>query len=289
VFFVPDLSPYSGNWSTSAVEVVSEVSLSQLSAFAVRAPDQHMIGYFLTTDAGGVLRSSRVKPGSIIEDPTLLACGSGTLSASAQWNGQAIMLAASSSRTPLGCTMDSGLGVLPQHLTVTSISLDGSTVQVLHDSVMAGDAVAFVDLQLHDSGAWVVYQYMGLSAEVQPPVMVMRLDASGGVKAGPLPVVEGYLMFGEIAVARMGNRLAIAWFEPATQGLGPRIQIRVLNEDGSVAAPYTIAGGDGHPNGRLSLISSKEGDKLLVAWSVEPMGGGMLDITWLARLDCGLP
>jgi hypothetical protein len=279
VLFVPDFSPYSGNWSTSAVNAVPEPALSERPAFLTRAGTEHLVGYFQTAEVGGWLRSSVMPPGSPPEDFSLLACGVKGLSAAAKWNGSSVLLAASSSRTPLGCQKNNGPSELANHVTLVARSLDGTTVQVLHDTAISGDAVSFVDVELHDSGEWLVYQYMGLNAEVQPPPMVMRLDATGGVKAGPVSIDDAS---GQVAIARMGNRLAVAWL---TQQ-GARLEVRLLSEDGSMAASTSLDASPGMPHGVPSLIGSPDSDKLLVAWSVAPMGGGMIDITWVARLDC---
>jgi hypothetical protein len=63
----------------------------------------------------------------------------------------------------------------------------------------------------------------------------------------------------------------------------------VLNEDGSVAANNSLAKGSGTSTGRLSLLGSAESEKVLVPWSKQPLSGRTVDLTWLVRLQCGLP
>jgi hypothetical protein len=129
----------------------------------------------------------------------------------------------------------------------------------IDDTAEYGDAVSFVDVEQHDSGAWLVYQYMGLNAETQPPPMAVRLNATGGEQAGPVSLDEAS---GRVAIARMGNRFAVGWLGPQ----GAPMELRLLGEDLSVAASYSLEVGPGMPHGVPSLIGSTS----LLSWLACP-------------------
>lgn len=148
------------------------------------------------------------------------------------------------------------------------------------------DRIDHVGVAPASFGAWVVYQTAGLDAEVPPPIIATRVDASGkpypaGASAEAIAVSPNGT-FPEIAVAALGDRLAVAWADIVDPS-APTIVIRIVNADGTLGPSTSIGTNSLWFNDRLRLAGSLSGGTLLLSWE------SLLDSGWqqaLARVDC---
>ncbi len=132
-------------------------------------------------------------------------------------------------------------------------------------------------------GAWVVLQSNGATAEVPPPIQGFRVDPNGEYIGDPALFELASIFFIplDIAVAAVGDDLALAWID-AIDPSAPTIQIQLIHADGSKGAATSISTNDAWYSGGLQLLSSADGNELLVSW-VAPDDKGTVA---LARVDC---
>ena len=149
-------------------------------------------------------------------------------------------------------------------------------------------AMAPAQLQMvpHGQGAWVVWQSAG--GVTPAPLEAMRLDGDGNPVTDAMQLVAEGIIFEEVALAPLGDDLALAHSDPLDPGR-PNLFVRIFDAEGS---ERTAAGFTPQASPRLAesygLVGSATGDALLLAWSSaeqEPGVQGNAQV-YVARLDC---
>lgn len=133
-------------------------------------------------------------------------------------------------------------------------------------------------------GAWVVVQTDGSTSRVQPGIAAFRVDA-GAQRLVPDEIIRvspDGVTWGPIAVAALGDALAVAWVE-AIDPSAPTIVVQIVEPGGALGAAVAIPTHEAWFAGEgLRLHASPDGRGLLVAWDGNN-GGALIG---LARLDC---
>lgn len=147
------------------------------------------------------------------------------------------------------------------------------------------DRLEHVAIARASFGAWVVYQGAGLDAEVPPPIFAFQVDAAGKPIGGGAPMqipVSPNGSFPDMAVATMGDALAVAWVDVVDPS-APTIGVQVVMPDLSLGPATSFGTNALWFTGRLGLLGSPQLGTLLVSWE------SVMDDTWqraLARIDC---
>jgi hypothetical protein len=138
-----------------------------------------------------------------------------------------------------------------------------------------------------DGGAWMLYQ------PPDEPLLAQHVAAEGAPIGVPWSVIEDPFIAREVkdrvAVADVGNGIAIAYFETGGEDQPPSVELRVFSPAGDLLvnavlelpAPPSVGN-------RLSLIASPGGDSLLIAWASDELIAGVSGgaRSFVARLDC---
>lgn len=190
------------------------------------------------------------------------------------------LVAFSTGREWLHCGLDDGVIGPPTRLQVERWTAGEAS---LGFELQAGEPFANVVLARAADDAWLVHQTDGSTAETVPSVIAVPLHVEGWVAGGGFQVVEDGRVFGPVAAAGLGQRLAIAWPDDLTDG-PPTIRVRLFEASGALVAeaaiPKQLAPFAG---GALSLAPSPAGDALVVAWQAQlPEGQRVV----AARLRC---
>ncbi len=154
------------------------------------------------------------------------------------------------------------------------------------DIEQPGDVVRYVRLVPHSEGAWLVYQFAGLTAEQPPPLMAMRIGEDGSVSIEPTPLLDGAQFFEEPAVTAMGDKLMIAWVDTFDPSGETTIMMRVFDEVGTqlTDSGYSRVG----VGMRLTALGSPDGQHVVVGWAEQTgMDGAGEEQAYVARFTCG--
>lgn len=151
---------------------------------------------------------------------------------------------------------------------------------------VTGDLVSHVAMAPASFGAWVVYQTAGLDAEVPPPIVAFQVDGHGAALPDPSNPVDVAVSpqgtFSAVAVAALGDSLAVAWIDSLDPS-APTIMVQIVRPDLSLGPATSIPTGALWYTGRLRMIGSLSGGTLLLSWE------SSIDDQWqraLARIDC---
>lgn len=229
------------------------------------------------------------QPGGLPQSEQPLACVEGPLLGAAIGVNQGFLAAFTTPGLP-GNTCDPSA---PKPGTYLSLDRYDSPVesgsllkhsQGLVLSTEVGEAFVHVGLAPASSGAWLVFQADGSTALTPPPIFAYPLDAAGlpASDSGELfEVAPGGYIPPEVAVASLGDTLAVAWVDVLDPS-APTIQIQLLRPDGSKGAAVGIPTQEAWLSGGLRLLASPEGNSLLVSWAGQAASG----VAAVARVDC---
>lgn len=216
----------------------------------------------------------------------MAACGTDALDADALALEQGFLVAYSSSRGFAECMNDDGITGLPDRIVVAYVGGPGGGYGPLLELDQPDDLVLYVRLIPHSAGAWLVYQYAGLNAEVPPPLMAMRIGEDGSVLLEPTELLDGTLFFGEPAVTAIGDQLMIAWLDAFDPSGDTSIMMRVFDGEGTLLTQSFHPSFWARP--RLSALGSPDGQHVLVGWSEQTgMDGAGEEQAYVARFTCG--
>lgn len=154
----------------------------------------------------------------------------------------------------------------------------GSPVGVLFD-----EPIVHLGMAPAKEGAWLVFQTDGSTAESPPPVFAAKIDVSGAWSEPNelYAVTPGGYLPPDVAVAAFGDRLAVAWID-AIDPSAPLILVQLVEPDGSLGPGVSIPTNEAWYSSDLRLLTSPDGQKLLLSWSVSPEEGSL----GVARVDC---
>ncbi|MEJ7727901.1 MAG: hypothetical protein WKG00_01670 [Polyangiaceae bacterium] len=148
---------------------------------------------------------------------------------------------------------------------------------------IVGDPLVHLEMAATSFGAWVVWQNAGLTAEVQPPPMALRVDDSGRalVSGDPGIALTDIGWGGPLAVSVVGDTLVAAWTD-SSQPSAPLVVVQLVRADGTFGPSTSIPSDPLWLTGPLRVLGQPGGDRIFVTWE------GGLDATHvaLARIDC---
>jgi hypothetical protein len=286
LLFMPDLSTSSGTWSTSAISI-GDGSAGQFVRFVIRSQDAHVVGYQNGAPGKrGIALVHVSAAGDVVSSPTL-GCANGALFADAvpstdPASAEGVLFAFSSAAPWAGCGGAIPAGP-PGNIFLGHLGGPGGYAPLVW-SFEEADAVRSLNLAAHDGGgAWVVFQYEGLNAEVQPPAMAVLVDAAGQLLLGPFPVTDGPQLVGRAAVGHLGDLLVVAF---AASGAGD-VEVRLFDTGGALVAKALVSSpAGGTPNGEIAVFTDPGTRSILVAWSQAPAAAPHDTRVHLARLGC---
>jgi len=214
-------------------------------------------------------------------------CGLDAVDADAVALDEGFLVAISSSRGFQECLNDDGIVGPPNRILVVFIGGPGGGYGLLPVEIEEpDDIVQYVRLIPHSDGAWLVYQYAGLTAEVPPPLMATLIGEDGSVLLEPTALLDGSLFFDEPAVTAIGDQLMIAWLDAFDPSGDMSIMMRVFDDDGAQLTQNSHSSFMASP--RLSALGSPDGQHVLVGWSEQTgMDGAGEEQAYVARFSCG--
>lgn len=141
-----------------------------------------------------------------------------------------------------------------------------------------------VHLSAASFGTWLVYQTNGSTSESMPPVIATRLDFAGNPynPSEAIVVTPSGVVFEPIAVAPLGDSVAIAWID-AIDPSAPTIVIQVINGDGTLGPIASIPTNSAWYKTGLQMSSAPNGTQLLLTWQAANDNTPQIA---LARVDC---
>ncbi len=290
VFFNPAVSASSGTSQVSAASL-SQSGDTQRSVFVANNAGLLLIGHQWASNGywGLDLATSTgtSAPGPIVSS---VGCGNQPLVADAARTDVGFIFAFSSNRPFNSCGEgDWNIG-LPSRINFGFSGGPGGGFGPLGDAVeVQDDEVGYLQLaQATDSGVWVAYEYMGLNAEVQPPLQLSRFDASGQQIVGPISVIEGFNLVGRPSLTRMGVQPLVAYTPVPTKDTEPHvIRVTLLRQNGNVSAVGEVAApSSGLPTGEVVAIGHPNSSEVIVAWSQTE---GMNKRVYATKFMCVLP
>ncbi len=147
-------------------------------------------------------------------------------------------------------------------------------------------APAQLQMVPRSDGGWVVWQ--AAYGETSGALMAMRLDADGVPVTGPMQLIADGQIFERVALAPMGDALAVAHSDVFDPG-PPNIVVEVFDGTGTqrAAGSFTPQAWPRIEEG-YGLVASPSADALLLSWSsaeAEPGVAGNARV-YTARLDC---
>lgn len=132
-------------------------------------------------------------------------------------------------------------------------------------------------------GAWLLEQTDGSTSRVPGPLLVRQLDHAGIEPPLGLPALAidtGQL--GEVAIAAIGDELAVAWIDSLDPS-APTVVVQIVRADLSLGPAASFSTSAAWFFGSLGLVASADGTKLFLAWNAS---GGGAPTVGVARVDC---
>lgn len=146
-----------------------------------------------------------------------------------------------------------------------------------------GEPVAYLHLAPASFGAWVVFQSDGGNSLMVPPIVAARIDHLGQAISAldPIPVSPAGFLTNSVAVASLGDTLAVAWVDSVDPS-APTIVVQLVEPSGILGAGISIPTNDASLSGQIEMLASPDGNSLLLAWEGQVDGPRVA----LARVDC---
>jgi hypothetical protein len=218
--FMPNVKPNAGGTPPS-VPIAGWGSIF----VAPGPPNAHLVGTVAENDS---LRATVVQLGNPAGNTsTLLACGAEA--GAVAWSDGWLVAAWNGAGTP-GCDA-AGYPGPPEGIDVLYVSPSAAVTPVAALYPLAPPVALAV--ASHSTGLYVVWieQFLGTVT----PVRWARVDAAGGV-TGPFDLAPATALPLSIAVAALGDRLAVAWSKESLAGLAVGVALR--DENGVAALDY---------------------------------------------------
>ena len=148
----------------------------------------------------------------------------------------------------------------------------------------SADALTQLHLVGTSFGAWLVWQGAGLSAEVPPPPMAMRLDANGVAldDSGGIPLAD-FGWGGPVAVTGLGDTLIVAWADYAMPS-APLLMVQLVHGDGTLGPSTSVPTDVLWQTGPMRVAVSQY-NSIFLTWE----GGMNQTDVGMARIDCVVP
>jgi hypothetical protein len=254
--------------------------------FVTGIPDRSLFAQAYPSPSNSVLNVGSYQPGSLPQTEEPLICITSPELGAAVPSGSGFLAAFVEPNPPeSSCEPDAPLpGTVVSLMRYESPVAPGSFLERKQGArFVASEPIAHLHLAPTSFGAWVVFQTDGSTSLTFPQVVAARVDFSGQ------PVVPGELIgvspdgvtSGPIAVAALGDAVAVAWIEtldPTT----PRVVIQIVGPDGSLGAATSFLTEEAWFSRRIRLQASADGRGLLAAWE-----GNFGDVLiGMARIDC---
>ncbi len=162
------------------------------------------------------------------------------------------------------------------------VHVDAALVGTTKNELTFDEPLQVVALAPRSGGAWLVARTDGSTAEAIPAALAYRLDTNGQVVGEPARVIEDGDGPSPVAIAAIGDRLAVAHLRPAAT-TGVELVVQLVQPDGSLGRTLT-RDVDADGTGDITISSTSDGDVFLVGWR-SPTANGSTTIT-LARYGC---
>ena len=189
--------------------------------------------------------------------------------------GGGFMFAFSTSRQWGSCLDDFGVNGPADRILAGFLGGPGGGFGPLPLSIqMPFDVVSFLRLLPAPDGAWLIYRYAGINAEVQPPAMLLRLDSSGVPLGNAVPIVDSSYS-GVPGLASLGERVAVATID-TSDPFGITLELRIFDSSGNVLHQRAYQPSGAFAQQRLALLASPTADQLLLGWSSSEPNGDLL-------------
>lgn len=254
--------------------------------FVAAIQDRYFFGERSETGAYDVLALGSHQPGSLPQSEGPLVCLSPPLIARGVPSGPGFLAAYLEPDPPEpGC-----VPAAPLSGTIVSVSryeappgLGAHLERTQGQRFVNSEPAVHLALAPASFGAWVVFQTDGSTSRSAPPVVAARLDAGGKAMSPgePTPVSPGGVIMPDVAVASLGDTLAVAWID-AIDPSAPVIVLQLVRPDGTLGAATSIPTNAAWYTGALQLLPSAAGDALLLAWETFEQDGQVA----LARIRC---
>lgn len=283
VYFAPSVAPETDYSPIPDAFVVTTEPMSR-PAFVARGASGHLAGSL--HDAGGFLQLeiNFITPeGSVFGASLASGCATSPMVTGAVPSGDGFLVAFSSGR-PFGtCFNDDGIPGPPTELQVAWMDGNGT---IKPGAVLPGIEPIFgAQIVARSDGAWLVWQHDGSTSEVSPPILAVRLDATGQLASDIFEVVPtGASSARPFAADRLGDKLVVAWVD-AIDPSAPSLIVQVFDEAGLLTGGASLSTAPGFFfDDQLAIMGSPAGNQVLLAYASDP-GDGLRRIH-VARLDC---
>jgi hypothetical protein len=184
------------------------------------------------------------------------------------------------------CTPEGGMGTsVGVYRYDSPPDLGGDLEETAGDrfTPIAGDPLVHLEIAATSFGAWVVWQNAGLTAEMQPPPIALRVDAKGRAlvpgDTGIALAAQGW--GGPLAVSAIGDTLVAAWTDNA-QPSAPLIVVQLVRADGTLGPSTSLPSDLLWQTGPLRVLGQPGAERIFVTWE----GGLETTNVALARIDC---
>lgn len=248
-----------------------------LPRFLASGAERWLAGYEIPSFASE-LRLATFHSADTSATSTLAGCASSALQASAIPDGDGFTIALSNA-VPFGACVD---GPVPMATRLQIVHVDAALVGTTKNELTFDEPLAIVALAPRSGGAWLVARTDGSTAEAIPAALAYRLDTNGQVVGEPARVIEDGDGPSAVAIAAVGDRLAVAHLRP-TATTGVELVVQLVQPDGSLGRTLT-RDVDADGTGDITISGTSDGDVFLVGWR-SPTANGSTTIT-LARYGC---
>lgn len=245
--------------------------------FLAAGSERWLAGYELPSFASE-LRLATFRSTDTAATSATVGCASSAMFASAIADGDGFTVALSNA-VPFGACVDGPVGVATR---LQIVHVDGALVGVTKNELTFGEPLALVQLASRAGGAWLVARTDGSTSEVLPAALAYRLDTNGQVVGEPARVIEDGDGPSAVAVAAVGDRLAVAHLRPAAT-TGFELVVQLVQPDGTLGRTLT-RDVDADGDDEISLSATADGDIFVVGWR-SPTPDGNTTVT-LARYGC---
>lgn len=157
-------------------------------------------------------------------------------------------------------------------------SFDDPLVPVNRNSIQTVEPMVSLAMAPASFGAWVVYQTDGSTSRVAPPVQAFRLGQDARPLSLDIAVSPSGFGVGPIATTSIGDALFVAY--ASDDRAGETIVVQRVDANETLGPSVVVSTGVAPRTGKLQLVASEGGDKLLLGWEAQNGNLG------LARLDC---
>ncbi len=278
----PEFFPQ-GTWFNAPINEGDDI------LFVTAIQDRYFYGQVSQAGSYDTLSLGSYQPGSLPQNEQPLVCMKAPLLAAAVPSGDGFVAAFTAPGLP-GKTcdpMDPKPGSYLSLVRYDSPIESGSFLQQSQGAVLFAEGPeAFIHMGLTPAsfGAWLVFQSDGSTALTPPPIFAGRFNGAGFPAVEPLEVHQvtpgGYIP-PEVAVASLGDTLAVAWVDTIDPSAST-VQIQLVHPDGSDGPSVTIPTQEAWLSGGLRLLASPDGKSLLVSWAGPVQDG----VAAVARVDC---